>query len=92
LHRAAAALAPGGRLVYSTCSLEAEEGEGAVEEFLRGGRGFSLIPCERVLEELRSAGELAPEPCDLVRGGYLRTLPGVHPCDGFFAAVIEKER
>jgi 16S rRNA (cytosine967-C5)-methyltransferase len=27
-----------------------------------------------------------------VRGDYLRTLPGVHPCDGFFAVVIEKAR
>jgi 16S rRNA (cytosine967-C5)-methyltransferase len=26
-----------------------------------------------------------------VRGGALRTLPGVHPCDGFFAVVLERE-
>jgi 16S rRNA C967 or C1407 C5-methylase (RsmB/RsmF family) len=26
----------------------------------------------------------------LTRGPYLRTVPGVHPCDGFFAAILEK--
>jgi 16S rRNA (cytosine967-C5)-methyltransferase len=25
-----------------------------------------------------------------VRDGALRTLPGVHGCDGFFAVVLEK--
>jgi 16S rRNA C967 or C1407 C5-methylase (RsmB/RsmF family) len=25
-----------------------------------------------------------------VSGDFLRTLPGVHPCDGFFAAIFEK--
>ena len=33
------------------------------------------------VEELRATG---------FRDGYLRTLPGVHPCDGFFAALIER--
>jgi 16S rRNA C967 or C1407 C5-methylase (RsmB/RsmF family) len=23
-------------------------------------------------------------------GDFLQTLPGVHPCDGFFAAVVER--
>jgi hypothetical protein len=26
----------------------------------------------------------------LTRGPYLRTLPGIQPCDGFFAAILEK--
>ncbi len=87
----AKALAPGGRLVYSTCSLEMEEGEGVVEQVLRGVEGLSVIPCESVLEELKSTGELAwAEPKTLVRGDFLRTLPGIHPCDGFFAAVLQR--
>jgi len=92
LRRGAAALAPGGRLVYSTCSLEGEEGESVVDQVLSGDDALSVVECEGVLEEIKSAGELAWEdPKTLVRGKYLRTLPGVHPCDGFFAAVLRRK-
>jgi 16S rRNA (cytosine967-C5)-methyltransferase len=89
LRSAVAALAPGGRLVYSTCSLEAEEGEDVVEQVLCGEEALTAIPCERVLEELKERGELAwAEPKELVRGRFLRTLPGIHPCEGCFGAVL----
>jgi 16S rRNA (cytosine967-C5)-methyltransferase len=44
LHAAARFVAPGGRLVYSTCSLEAVENEKVVQDFLRGkaGEAFKL--------------------------------------------------
>jgi 16S rRNA (cytosine967-C5)-methyltransferase len=85
------ALAPGGQLVYSTCSLESEEGEGVVEQVLCGDQRLAVVPCESVLEELKSTGELAwAEPATLVRGNFLRTLPGIHPCEGFFAAVLRR--
>jgi 16S rRNA (cytosine967-C5)-methyltransferase len=91
LQAGANALAPGGRLVYSTCSLEAEEGEGVVQQVLQGQTSLSPVDCETVLEELKSSGELAwAEPKSLVRGRFLRTLPGIHPCDGFFAAVLRR--
>jgi 16S rRNA (cytosine967-C5)-methyltransferase len=91
LRAGAKALAPGGRLVYSTCSLEAEEGEGVVEQVLQGQNALSLVDCGTILEELKRSGELAwAEPENLVRRGFLRTLPGIHPCDGFFAAVLRR--
>jgi 16S rRNA (cytosine967-C5)-methyltransferase len=92
LRAAASTLAQGGRLVYSTCSLESEEGEGVVEQVLSGDEALSVVPCESILDELKSSGELAwGEPKTLVRGSYLRTLPGIHPCDGFFAAVLRRK-
>ncbi|HLX71498.1 MAG TPA: SAM-dependent methyltransferase, partial [Verrucomicrobiae bacterium] len=42
LRQAAAHLAPGGTLIYSTCSLEPEENQEVVEEFIRANPGFRL--------------------------------------------------
>jgi 16S rRNA (cytosine967-C5)-methyltransferase len=83
-------LAPGGRLVYSTCSLEPEENEQVVDAVLAES-AFRRVPVDGILEALQASGAFR-EGFDLrsaVRDGALRTLPGVHPCDGFFAVVIE---
>jgi 16S rRNA (cytosine967-C5)-methyltransferase len=92
LKSAMAQVSSGGRLVYSTCSLEREENEAIVEAALAEQIDFKLIPAEEELALLRSKGELAwPKSQDLVSGPYLRTLPGTHPCDGFFAAVLKRD-
>lgn len=84
-------LAPGGVLVYSTCSLEPEENRLVVEEVLSGDGGFKLLDCRARLQELKIEGEFIwPEPESLCRGPFLQTLPGVDPCDGFFAAMIAR--
>jgi len=84
-------LAPGGRAVYSTCSLEHEENEEVVENVLHQATGFRLCNCRDELARLRATGELVWENLDsLVSGNFLRTTPGVQPCDGFFAAVLER--
>ena len=83
---------PGGRLVYSTCSLEPEENSEVVERSLASDGSFCLLDCRAELELLRSQGELAWEDIEsLVSGPYLRTISGLHPCEGFFAAVIGKQ-
>ena len=83
-------LAPDGRAVYSTCSLEREEDEAVVEEVLADSPEFHLLDVREELERLRNAGELAWGDLDsLVSDKYLRTIQGMHSCDGFFAAVIE---
>ena len=91
LRSALTQLAPGGRLIYSTCSLEKEENENVVEEALAGNNEFKLVDCRSALDRLKSAGDLTwPDPSNLVRGPFLRTIPGTHPCEGFFAAIIER--
>src|ERR1700680_1222994 len=84
-------VAAGGRVIYSTCSLEIEENENAVEQALAEDNSFRLLDCRLELERLKAEGELVwSDTASLTRGPYLRTLPGIHPCDGFFAAMIEK--
>jgi 16S rRNA (cytosine967-C5)-methyltransferase len=85
-------LALGGRLVYSVCSLEPEEGERVVEAVVGKG-GVRRISVEGLVAELGEQGVLlgGVELSSAVRDGALRTLPGVHGCDGFYAAVLERE-
>jgi 16S rRNA (cytosine967-C5)-methyltransferase len=91
LKSALAQLAIGGRLVYSTCSLEHDENEAVVEAALEGAAEFRVIDLKRELEQLRQSGEMCwKDIASLLAGPSLRTVPGVHPCDGFFAAMIER--
>lgn len=77
LDKAAALLKPGGRLVYCTCSLEAEEGERQAEAFLARHPDFVRQPI--VPAEIGGWAEcLTPE-------GDLRTLP-------FHLALAEHDR
>ena len=81
----------GGRIIYSTCSLEPEENSEVVESALAAEPSFRVIDAREELQRLRMTGELQWDDIDsLLKGPYLRTIPVVHPCDGFFAAILEK--
>jgi len=85
-------LAPGGRLVYSTCSLEPEECERVVEAVEKKA-GLRRVSVAGLLGELGEQGILlrGVELGSAVREGALRSLPGVHGCDGFYAVVLERD-
>ena len=86
-------LAPGGRLVYSTCSLEPEECEQVVENVI-GDTSVKKIPVEELIRHLADSAVLREDAnlASAVRNGILRTLPGVQNFDGFFAVVLERDK
>jgi 16S rRNA (cytosine967-C5)-methyltransferase len=84
-------LQPGGRVVYSTCSLEPEENEQVVKKVLEHNGSLKIIDCALELKKLELSGELAWKDLNsLLSGRFLRTIPGIHPSDGFFAAILER--
>jgi len=88
-------LAPGGCLLYSTCSLELEECESVVDAVLRTQKGIRKQNVAPLLKELFAEDRLHAEETDVQRwqrGEYLRTLPGLNfEGDGFFAALLTRE-
>jgi len=84
LAAAAALVKPGGRLVYGTCSLLAEENEDIVTEFLSAHPDFKLVPVAEILKRQGVRLEAG--------GDYLRLFPHIHDTDGFFAAVLERSK
>jgi 16S rRNA (cytosine967-C5)-methyltransferase len=83
LGRAAQWLRPGGTLVYSVCSLEPEEGEKVIADFLVGNPDFEIDPPR--------PGEL-PDFVTPTPEGWIRILPGLLEeqggLDGFFIARL----
>ncbi len=82
LASAARCVAPGGRLVYATCSLLPVENQERVEAFLASHPDFTVVPVQTVLGE-RVPGLSMPGP-------WLQLRPDQHGTDGFFAAVLER--
>ena len=96
LKSAMATLKPHGHLLYSTCSLEPEENEQVIAECLQSSPGYRLVSVKDRLARLVESGACNVEGAATlaltgVRNGYLRTLPGVHACDGFFAALLVRD-
>jgi len=85
LARAADWLKPGGTLVFSTCSLEPEEGEQQLAAFLKARADYAIVPAKA--EEL-------PQGITPRADGSLRLLPGtladVGGLDGFFIARLTR--
>lgn len=79
LDQAAPLVKPGGRLVYVTCSIFAEENEDRVAAFLGRTPGFAVRPI--TLEPV--AEHVTPQ-------GFLRLTPRTAATDGFFVALLER--
>jgi 16S rRNA (cytosine967-C5)-methyltransferase len=80
LSNAADTVAPGGRLVYATCSSEPEENEAVAAEFLRTHPEFEPLHARLAAPDL--------DPVLVDPQGHLRTYPHVHSLEAFFAAAF----
>jgi 16S rRNA (cytosine967-C5)-methyltransferase len=90
LAHAATLVSPGGLLVYSTCSVQPEEGEHRIAAFLAGHSNFQRSPI--------TAAEIGADPTWIGADGALRTLPFHLPqepaelsgIDGFYVARLHR--
>jgi 16S rRNA (cytosine967-C5)-methyltransferase len=82
LASAARLVKPGGRLVYATCSMLAEENEAQVEGFLAAHPGWRVVPVR----------EVAAHAAGSTHSAFLALTPAWYGTDGFFAAVMERSR
>ena len=77
LKHAAAVVRAGGRLVYSTCSIETDENEDVISDFLKNNRAFARA-------KLDNAGGLTTED------GAVRSWPQRDDVEGFFVAAFRR--
>ena len=76
---------PGGKLIFSTCTISKEENEENVRAFLAENGDFKPVDLTVALPE--EVWKTSPETAE---NGYIQLLPGIHRCDGFFIAIFVK--
>jgi 16S rRNA (cytosine967-C5)-methyltransferase len=91
------AVRPGGSVIYSTCSLEPEENEQVVAAVLASTLNARTVSPDERITALRDKNILTPEGAEKLRAcltaeGTLRLLPGTFATDGFFIALVQRNR
>src|SRR5262249_45684600 len=74
--------APGGRLIYATCTFLRAENDDVVLAFAARHPEFVVMPAKEILS--------APRAAQLGDGTFVRTWPHRHGTDGFFGAVLRR--
>ena len=86
---AARLVKPGGRLVYATCSILAEENDAVVDAFIAAHPDFQRLNASEVLAQ---QGITVDACAHGAMGQDFHLLPHLHGTDGFYAAVLERRK
>ena len=87
LDRGRAMVAPGGRIIYITCSLLRSEGEAQIERILDLAPELETADIKAIWQDVIGGDNCPPTP-----GGMMRLHPGRDGTDGFFIAVLQAKR
>lgn len=72
----------GGKLIYSTCTIDRMENDGVVDSFLACHKEFTEADIQKVLpEQLKNRAD----------GGKIQLFPHIDGIDGFFICIMEKK-
>lgn len=77
---------PGGRLIYATCSLLHEENDDQIKNFLATHNDFHVVEVSEILKQTVPMLKMAHS------SPYLALTPAQHNTDGFFGAVLERDK
>jgi len=77
LNNASEYVKPNGELIYSTCTIDPNENESVIEEFLKGKSNYKLMDIEGFDEFKR-------------KDGTIQLYPNVHNTDGFYIARLKR--
>ena len=89
LDSAAKMVAPGGTLVYCTCTLNSDENESQVEMFLESHKSFHTVSIRKYLPDTIEMDEDRNEAAE---NGMITLFPDTDGCEGFFICRMEKDR
>lgn len=84
LQSAARLVKPGGRLIYATCSLLKSENENQVDNFLKTVNDFRVVSAKKIWDKTGGS--------ERESASYLSINPHQDGMDGFFAAVLERQK
>jgi 16S rRNA (cytosine967-C5)-methyltransferase len=87
LEKARAMVAPGGRIIYITCSILASEGAQQIDQFLATAPDIELADMADIWAD--TVGTAGGGACPPHPHGMLQLLPGRDGTDGFFIAVLQ---
>ena len=87
LEKGRAMVAPGGRIIYITCSVLASEGPHLIKRFLGNAPEIELADITNIWAD--TIGKVGGGDCPPTKDGLLHLLPGRDGTDGFFIAVMQ---